>query len=397
MNIFNKLRCRIVHISFKLVLPFLPYKDPIVYEDISSINEVLKINKSIKPLIITGPHIYQSGLINILLDELNKNNIDYVVFKDTCSNPLISVVDSAYSFYKENSCDSLIAFGGGSPLDVAKLVGAKITSNKEIIKLKGVLKIRRKIPLLIAIPTTAGSGSEVTLAAVVTDDKTHLKFAVNDFCLIPKYVFLLSKTTASLPKKTIATCGMDALTHALESYLNIGGDKKSDQDALEACKLIFANLENCYFNNDEVSRSNMLKASFLAGRSFSKGYVGYVHALAHGFGGIYNYSHGELNALILPHVLEYYDKSIYKKMYQVGLYCFLCTKDDSYKEGYLKVITKIKQMNETFLIPSKIENVKLNDIDIIASRASKEANPLYPCPKLMSKRELSNFIKEKLV
>lgn len=397
MNIFNTIRCRIVHLTFKILLPFLPYKNPIVYEDIININDVLKTNNASKVLIITGPHIYQSGLANILLDELNKNNIDYAVFKDTCSNPLISVVNKATLFYKENNCDSIIAFGGGSPLDVAKLVGAKVATNKEIIKLKGVLKVRHKIPLLIAIPTTAGSGSEVTLAAVITDDKTHLKFAVNDFNLIPKYVFLLNKTTSSLPKKTIATCGMDALTHALESYLNIGGDKNSKKDALEASKLIFSNLENCYLNNDDISRSNMLKASFLAGRSFSKGYVGYVHALAHGFGGLYNYSHGELNAIILPYLLEYYGKSIYKKMYKIGLYCCLCSKEDSYKEGYIKVLNKIKQMNEEFNIPHKIENVKYEDIEVIAKRASKEANPLYPCPKLMSKRELSKFIKENLV
>ena len=397
MNIFNTIRCRIVHLTFKILLPFLPYKNPIVYEDIININDVLKTNNASKVLIITGPHIYQSGLANILLDELNKNNIDYAVFKDTCSNPLISVVNKATLFYKENNCDSIIAFGGGSPLDVAKLVGAKVATNKEIIKLKGVLKVRHKIPLLIAIPTTAGSGSEVTLAAVITDDKTHLKFAVNDFNLIPKYVFLLNKTTSSLPKKTIATCGMDALTHALESYLNIGGDKNSKKDALEASKLIFSNLENCYLNNDDISRSNMLKASFLAGRSFSKGYVGYVHALAHGFGGLYNYSHGELNAIILPYLLEYYGKSIYKKMYKIGLYCGLCSKEDTYKEGYIKVLNKIKQMNEEFNIPHKIENVKYEDIEVIAKRASKEANPLYPCPKLMSKRELSKFIKENLV
>jgi alcohol dehydrogenase len=397
MNIFNIIRCRFVHLTFKILLPFLPYKNPIVYEDIINIKDVLNTNNASKVLIVTGPHIYQSGLVNILLDELNKNKIDYVVFKDTCSNPLISVVDKATLFYKNNNCDSIIAFGGGSPLDVAKLVGAKVATNKEIIKLKGVLKVRHKIPLLIAIPTTAGSGSEVTLAAVITDDKTHLKFAVNDFNLIPKYVFLLNKTTSSLPKKTIATCGMDALTHALESYLNIGGDKQSKKDALEASKLIFSNLENCYLNNDDISRINMLKASFLAGRSFSKGYVGYVHALAHGFGGIYNYSHGELNAIILPYVLEYYGKSIYKKIYKIGLYCSLCSKEDSYKDGYFKVLNKIKQMNEEFNIPSKIENVKYEDIEIIAKRASKEANPLYPCPKLMSKRELSKFIKEKLV
>ncbi len=397
MNIFNIIRCRIVHLSFKALLPILPYKDPVVYNDISYIKEVLKSNNVSKPLIVTGPHIYQNGLVNILMDELNRNNIEYALFKDTCSNPLISVVNNATSFYKENNCDSIIAFGGGSPLDVGKLIGAKIASNKEIIKLKGVLKIRHKLPLLIAIPTTAGSGSEATLAAVITDDQTHLKFAVNDFCLIPKYVFLLKETTSSLPKNTIASCGMDALTHGIESYLNIGGNSSSDKDALEACKLIFSNLEDAYYKNDDIARSNMLKGSFLAGKSFSKGYVGYVHALAHGFGGMYNYSHGQLNAIILPYVLEYYGKSIYKKMYKLGLYCSLCSSKDSYKEGYLKVLNKIKQMNEEFNIPSKIENVKYEDIDIIAYRASKEANPLYPCPKLMSKRELSNFIKKNLV
>ncbi len=397
MNIFKRIYCRIVHLSFKAILPILPYKDPLVYKDISFLNKVIKENSLKKPLVITGPHIYQSGLTNILLDELKKNNISYCLFKDSVSNPTISVVNKATQVYLDNNCDSLIAFGGGSPLDIAKLVGAKVATKKEIIKMKGVLKVRKKIPYLIALPTTAGSGSEVTLASVVTDDKTHLKFAVNDFNLIPKCVFLLKENLISLPSKMIATCGMDALTHALESYLNIGGNKNSDKDALEASKLIFNNLERCYETKDEVSRQNMLLGSYLAGKSFSKGYVGYVHALSHAFGGIYNMSHGELNAIILPYVLEYYGKSIYKKMYKLGLYCSLCNKEDTYVEGYYKVLNKIKMLNEKFLIPTKVEIKKVEDIKEIASRANKEANPLYPCPKLMSKRELIKFIKEKLV
>lgn len=397
MNIFKKIYCRIVHLSFKIILPLLPYKDPLVYDSINNLNEVITKNSLKKPLVITGPHIYQSGLTNVLLDELKKNNIAYCLFKDSVSNPTISVVNKATEVYLENNCDSLIAFGGGSPLDIAKLVGAKVTTKKEIIKMKGVLKIRKKIPYLIAIPTTAGSGSEVTLASVVTDETTHLKFAVNDFCLIPKCVFLLKENLISLPPKTIATCGMDALTHALESYLNIGGNKTSDQDALEASKLIFNNLEKCYSSKDETSRQNMLLGSYLAGKSFSKGYVGYVHALAHAFGGIYNMSHGELNAIILPYVLEYYGKSIYKKMYKLGVYCSICNKEDTYEEGYYKVLNKIKSMNEKFSIPKKIDIVKEEDISKIASRANAEANPLYPCPKLMSKRELIKFIKENLI
>ena len=218
MNIFFKAYCRTFQFLLKLSIPFLPYRTPKILNSYNDISLVIKKNKLNNIFIVTGPNIYKKGLLNELENNLKHNNIYYYIFNKTESNPTINNVLKAKKEYIDNKCSAIIAFGGGSPMDLAKILGASIVTNKPINKMKGLLKIRKKLPLLIAIPTTAGSGSETTLAAVITDDN-HIKYAINDFCLIPKYVLLDYKLTLSLPKNITSTTGMDALTHALEAYI----------------------------------------------------------------------------------------------------------------------------------------------------------------------------------
>lgn len=185
--------------------------------------------------------------------------------------------------------------------------------NQPLSRMKGILKVHKRLPLLIAIPTTAGTGSETTLAAVITDAKTRHKYAINDFPLIPRYAVLDPKVTLSLPPFITATTGMDALTHAVEAYIGNSTTPDTRKDALRAVKLIFSNLDTAYTDGSNVeARKNMLKASFYAGCAFTKSYVGYVHAVAHSLGGEYNVPHGLANAILLPFVLEAYGKKIQK-------------------------------------------------------------------------------------
>ena len=261
MNIFFKAYCRTFQFLLKLSIPFLPYKIPKVLNSYNDISLILKKNNLNNIFIVTGPNIYKKGLLNELENNLKQNNINYYIFNKTESNPTINNVLEAKKEYIKNNCSAIIAFGGGSPIDLAKILGASIVTNKPINKMKGLLKIRKKLPLLIAIPTTAGSGSETTLAAVITDDN-HIKYAINDFCLIPKYVLLDYKLTLSLPKNITSTTGMDALTHALEAYIGKSLTNETKMFSLKAIELILNNIYNSYQFNDEEAKNNMLVASF---------------------------------------------------------------------------------------------------------------------------------------
>ena len=324
MNIFKAAYCRIFQTVLKIALPFLPYRDPKIIEKISDIPAVLNEKGKRKPLIVTDKTIKSLGLSKGLEESLSSAGIEFALYDGVVANPTTDNVHAALKLYKEEGCDSLIAFGGGSPMDCAKGVGALVARPKKTLNaLRGILKVIKKIPMLIAIPTTAGTGSETTLAAVIVDAKTRHKYAINDFPLIPRYAVLDEEVTMTLPEKVVSTTGMDALTHAIEAYIGLGGNASTRRDALEACKLIFENIEASYLSADRTARKNMLIASHKAGRAFSKAYVGYVHALAHSLGGKYDIPHGFANAVILPTVLMEYGKAIHKKLWKIAVYCNL--------------------------------------------------------------------------
>ena len=393
MNIFFKAYCRTFQFLLKLSIPFLPYKIPKVLNSYNDISIILKKNNLNNIFIVTGPNIYKKGLLNELENNLKQNNINYYIFNKTESNPTINNVLEAKKEYIKNNCSAIIAFGGGSPIDLAKILGANIVTNKPINKMKGLLKIRKKLPLLIAIPTTAGSGSETTLAAVITDDN-HIKYAINDFCLIPKYVLLDYKLTLSLPKNITSTTGMDALTHALEAYIGKSLTNETKMFSLKAIELILNNIYNSYQFNDEEAKNNMLVASFYAGCAFSKSYVGYVHALSHAIGGKYNLPHGLLNAIILPKVLIKYDKCIYNKIAFISKNNNIANENDNNKIAFNKFINYILELNKKMNIPTKINELDENDIHYLATLSFNEANPLYPVPKLFSIDDLEDLLKD---
>lgn len=278
-------------------------------------------------------------------------------------------------------------------MDCAKAVGARIAKpNQSLAKMKGILKVHKKLPLLIAIPTTAGTGSETTLAAVITDAETRHKYAINDFPLIPRYAVLDPKVTLSLPPHITATTGMDALTHAVEAYIGRSTTYATRKDSLMAVKLIFENLDTVYNDGSNIeARRNMLKASFYAGCAFTKSYVGYVHAIAHSLGGEYNVPHGLANAILLPFILESYGECIYKKLYELGVEAGIVEKDTPYEVAARKFIDAIKDMKKRFQISDTVSAIKEEDIPKLAHYADKEANPLYPVPKLMDANELEEF------
>ena len=393
MNIFKKIYCRSFQTVFKIALPFLPYRKPKIIGALTGIPEILDRKKKTCPIIITDPGIAKLGILNMLTDVFDKADVKYCVYDKTVANPTTDTVEEALAIYKENNCDCIIGFGGGSSMDCAKAVGVRVARpNTHLSKLGGILKVHAKLPLLIAIPTTAGTGSETTLAAVIVDAKTRHKYAINDFPLIPRYAVLDPKVTLTLPASITATTGMDALTHAVEAYIGNSTTPGTRKDAIMATELIFANLDTAFNDGTNVTaRKNMLKAAYYAGCAFTKSYVGYVHAIAHSLGGEYNVPHGLANAVILPMVLEGYGKSIYKKLHTLAIAAKVADSDMTDEEAAKAFIQAVKDMKVRFNIGDTIPQIKEEDIPKMASYADKEANPLYPVPVLMDKKELEKF------
>ncbi len=400
MNGLKKGYCRIFQTVFRMTLPFLPYREPEILGGIKEIPKAVQKEGCRHVLVVTGPTMPKRAYFSPLIDALEQSGIQYTVYSKTTANPTVSHVQEGKAIYQREGCDSLIAFGGGSPIDCAKAIGASVVyPSRSMQTLKGTLRVLRRIPLLITIPTTAGSGSETTLTAVITDDQTHHKYTMNSFPLIPRYAVLDPTVTYTLPKQLTATTGMDALTHAIEAYIGRSTTKQTRSMALQAVSLIFQNLKIAYDEpENEAARTAMLKASYLAGCAFSKSYVGYVHAVAHSLGGTYNIAHGLANAVLLPVILEAYGAAVYDKLYDLALAANLASPNESKEQAAKKLIAAIRALNHSMEIPQTVKEIDAKDIPQMAAHADKEANPLYPVPVLWDKDALAaiyEIIREK--
>lgn len=394
MNKFKILYCRTFQKVFWLAYPFLPYREPVMIDKgITGIPSILKDESKFHPLIITDSTLYKLGILNSLIKTFDESKIRYSIYYNVVPNPTTQNVEECVELYKKEHCDSIIGFGGGSAMDTAKATGARISNpNRSLDKMKGLLKVYRKLPLLIAIPTTAGTGSEATLASVIVDSKTRHKYVINDFHLIPRYAVLDENLTKSLPPRITAETGMDALTHAIEAYIGKSNHRITKIEAKIAIRLIFANLEKAFDDgNDLQARKKLLKASYLAGCSFTRSYVGYVHSIAHSLGGKYNIPHGRANAIILPHMLERYGKAIHKKLHKLAIAAGISDELTEPEVSAKLFISEIKRMNEKFGISTYFTEIDRKDIPEMAKHAAKEGNPLYPVPVLMDEKELEKM------
>ena len=382
---------------FKIAMFAFDWSEPETLEGPGAIRKLPEFIKSKgvkKVLIVTDKGLMGIHLLDSLFEEMTKAGVEYVVYDGTEPNPSIENIEDARQLYVDNACEGLIAFGGGSPMDCAKAAGARVANPRiPVKKMRGVLKLVHKLPPLFAVPTTAGTGSEVTLAAVVSDRKTHEKNAINDPRLRPKYAVLDPELTTGLPPHITSTTGMDALTHAVEAYIGRSNVKSTEMYAEKATKMIFESLETAYNDGKNVeARETMLKASYYAGMAFTRAYVGYVHAIAHNLGGFYGIPHGLANAVILPYVLEYYGETAHARLAKLAVIAGVKT-DGSDKEKAEAFIEAIKTMNKNMNIQDKFDCIKEEDIPTIVKRALKEGNPLYPVPKIMDAADCEAVIR----
>ena len=392
---------RVYQQTFRVAMCIFDWSEPTLLEGPGAIRKLPEFIKSKglnKVLVVTDKGLMGIHLLDSLFEELDKAGVEYVVYDGTQPNPSIENIEDARALYVDNNCQGVIAFGGGSPMDCAKAAAARVTNPKiSVKKMRGVLKLHHKLPPFFAVPTTAGTGSETTLAAVVTDTATHEKNAINDIRLKPRFAVLDPELTVGLPPHITSTTGMDALTHAVEAYIGKSNVKSTEEYAEKATKMIFENIEKAYTNGKDIeARDQMLKASFYAGQAFTRAYVGYVHAIAHNLGGQYGVPHGLANAIILPYVLEYYGETAHKRLAKLAEIAGVKT-TGSDKEKAEAFIEAIKTLNKNMNIPDGFDMVQEKDIPVIVERALKEGNPLYPVPVIFGEPEMTAIVKSLMI
>ena len=371
--------CRAFQSVFNLGARLLKWRMPSVESGVGSVSRIpalLRGQNAKRPMIVTGPRVRRL-LLPEILKELDAAGIEYQIFSDVESNPTSDTCEKIRDAYLASGCDSFLAGGGGCPMEAAKAAAALV---------------RRAIPPFIAVPTTAGTGSETTIAAVITDSKTHHKAAMMDLVLVPRCAVLDPVLTAGLPPQVTAATGMDALTHAVEAYLCwTYNTRQSLRMAEEAVAAIFANLEKAYADgSDLAAREEMLNASFKAGFAFTRAGVGNVHAIAHTLGGLYGTAHGLANAVILPVVLEDYGEAVFAKLARLAELVGVRGANDAEKaRGF---ISEIRAMNARMGIPDGFDFIRDEDMDTMVSWALKEANPVYPVPVIYDRARCRNVI-----
>lgn len=391
----NTFFCRAFQCCFAVGARLLPWRRPRVYAGPGSLlraADILRENGLRRPFVVASRRQCADKHFRALQEALDEQDILLSVFSSVEPNPSVETVEKIAAQYKFDRCDCFLVIGGGSPMDAAKAAAARLARpERSLSRLAGLLKVRRRVPTLIAVPTTAGTGSETTIAAVITGSDHH-KYAVSDLCLIPRYAILDPTLSAGLPPHITAETGMDALTHAVEAYLsrfyNTGMTRALAESAVVT---IFAHLERAYRDGASLEdRAAMLQASFDAGAAFTRASVGNVHAIAHTLGGLYGTPHGLANAVLLPLVLEDYGAAAYPRLARLA---WLVGLPGETKEARAKAfIAEIRAMNARMGIPDHFDTIREEDIPLMSKWASQEANPVYPVPVIYDEARFARVI-----
>lgn len=388
--------CRVFQCCFGLGARFLPWRKPEVLEGENAllrVPEVLERYGARRPFVVASRRQCADAHFRALQEALDAKGVMCSIFSSVEPNPSVATVEKLAAQYTSDGCDCMIAIGGGSPMDAAKASAARLVRpKKSIAQLGGLLKVRRRIPLLIAAPTTAGTGSETTIAAVVTDAEHH-KYSVSDLCLIPRCAVLDPALTTGLPPRITAETGMDALTHAVEAYLSRFYNTRETRDCAErAVSTIFTHLERAYRDGMSLpDRSAMLRASFDAGVAFTRASVGNVHAIAHTLGGLYGTAHGLANAVLLPVVLEDYGAAAWPRLAQLAALVGLAGETEEARATAF--IAEIRAMNARMGIPDHLDCIREEDIPRMTAWAMREANPVYPVPVIYDAERFARVIR----
>jgi alcohol dehydrogenase class IV len=350
-----------------------------------------------KLLIVTDSIISKLGLLKDLTDALTAGGAKYVVFDEITPDAPIPLIEKGIEFYQAHDCDAIVAFGGGSSMDASKAIAVAISNPKPLRKLAGYLKGLKAPVRIYAVPTTAGTGSEVTVAAVISDPEMHSKLVIVDPRMVPKMAALDPSLMTGLPPHITAATGIDALTHAIEAFVGNWTTPYSDGMALSAVGLIFENLRTAYRDGKNLeAREKMSLASTYAGFAFTRANVGYVHAIAHQFGGRYHTPHGLANAIMLPLVLKYSAPAITERLALLAIRAKVGKDGEDRDVLAQKFLDAVDALNRDLGIPTVLDALKEADIPALAKAACHEAHTGYPVPRYMTQEVCENLIRQAL-
>ena len=350
-----------------------------------------------KLLIVTDRVVSGMGLPKALIEALTEGGTAHVVFDAITPDAPIPLIEKGIAFYRKHGCDAVVAFGGGSPMDAAKTIALSVANGKHPSKLVGYFRgLHAPVPIY-AVPTTAGTGSEVTVAAVISDPKTNRKLVIADTRLVPAMAALDPLLMVRLPPAVTAATGMDALTHAIEAFVGHWSTAGSDRMALAAVGMIYDNLRvACSNGRNLVAREQMSLAATYGGLAFTRANVGYVHAIAHQLGGKYHTPHGLANAIMLPHVLRFLSPAITKKLAVLALRAKVGKTGDTPAVLARKFVASVEALNDEIGIPRYLDALREEDIPALAKAACWEADTSYPVPKYMSPATCEKLLREVL-
>lgn len=388
---------KIFQFILKIATPLLRFRTPELFSGPGSSLQLCEhiAKTGVKNLlIVTDGMLVKIGLLKPMQEKLQQLGVGYVVYDGVLPNPTIEQIETGLAMLKKEGCTAILAIGGGSSIDAAKVIAARAKNPHKIVHMAGLMRVIFKPMPLYAVPTTAGTGSEVTIAAVVSDPATTRKFAIMDPKLVPIGAALDGALMTGLPAPITAATGMDALTHAVEAYISRNHTPMTDAEALEATRLIMQNLPEAVKNGGNVeARQNMALASFKAGVAFTTAGVGYVHAIAHNFGAYYHLPHGLANAIVLPKVLDFSKPDCTPRLAKLAEVSGLKQGGESEAQLADKFIAHVRKLNADFGIPSQVDKLKESDIPAITDKALAEAHWTYAVPRYMDKPECQSFLR----
>lgn len=391
------LLCRIFQLGMKLGYYLIPVRTPELITGegcVQTLAQPLLDRGVTHPLVVTDSGLSQLGLPDGMVESLRAAGLSVTVYDGVQPNPTDVDVEDGLQLYRDAGCDGIIAFGGGSPMDCAKAIGARaVRPKKSIAKMQGLFGVLHRLPPFFAVPTTAGTGSETTLAAVITDSATHHKASINDPSLIPHVAVLDPALTIGLPPAVTAATGMDALCHAVEAYTNhTYCTKLENRMAKEAVRLIHDYLPRAYANgSDREARQQMQRAAFCAGRAFTRGCVGNVHAAGHTLSALYGVAHGQAMAALLPMVLRMYGSKVHRRLAELAQECGFRGTDAEKAETFIQWI---EAMNAHMGLPAGFSIIRDEDIPQMCRWAMAEANPVYPVPEVWGGKQFRKLFEK---
>ncbi|MDP6978470.1 MAG: iron-containing alcohol dehydrogenase [Myxococcota bacterium] len=395
MTAAKKLLHDIVIAFVGIISKFLPDKVPVTFigpQALTELTESIAHAGPDKVLIVTDGVLVEIGLIDRVTEALHAAGLGWSIYSGVEPDPTLDQVEAGYEQLKRDGCQAVLAVGGGSPMDAAKLIAAMATNPGPLSKLEGPMKVKRAPMPLFAVPTTAGTGSEVTIVAVVSDPQTHTKKFFMDAKLLPIMTALDPSLMTGLPAPITAATGMDALTHAVESYLSRTATPTTQQYATTSVRLVFDHLPAaCADGGNLGARKAMSLASYYGGLAFTRTSVGYVHAIAHTFGAFYRTPHGLANAIALPHVLEFSKPQAEDRLARLAE--LIGCEGASDRDKADKFIAAVRGLMSKIDIPDKLDVLEEKDISAIAAQAVGEAHLNYPVPRYMNQVECEALLR----